>query len=151
MKVIFSTNFRPKTKKIVRLFWEKYRSVWFWANLETFSRISPNCVTNQPSNYYQQHRFCRTWLTPVQKMIRNKLWIIKSRGFKIKNKILPYDLVIFQTSWCYCLEFILNFRIFIMLILSDFKPMLHFYIPWKYQKVLDFWCLRGLEMELTVS
>ena len=29
-------------------------------------------------------------------MIRNKLWIIKSRGFKIKNKILPLDLVTFQ-------------------------------------------------------
>ena len=23
-------------------FWEKYQSVWFWANLETFSRISQN-------------------------------------------------------------------------------------------------------------
>ena len=26
-----------------------------------------NQPTNQPSNYYQQHRFYRTWLTPVQK------------------------------------------------------------------------------------
>ena len=93
-----------KPKKSLEMFLRKYQSVWFWANLETFSRISPNCVTNQPSNYYQQHRFCRTWLTPVQKMIRNKPWIIKSRGFKIKNKILPYDLVIFQTSWCCYLE-----------------------------------------------
>ena len=54
-------------------------------------------------------------------MIWNKLWIIKSRGFKIKNKILPYDLVIFQTSWCYYLEFILNIKMFSMLILTDFK------------------------------
>ena len=22
--------------------------------------------TNQPTNYYQEHRFCRTWLMPVQ-------------------------------------------------------------------------------------
>ena len=42
LKVIFSTNFKPKTKKIVSCFWEKYQSVWLWANLETFSRISPN-------------------------------------------------------------------------------------------------------------
>ena len=34
LKIIFSTNLRPKT--------QKYQSVWFWANLETFSRISPN-------------------------------------------------------------------------------------------------------------
>ena len=27
---------------ILSRFWEKYESVWFWANLETFSRISPN-------------------------------------------------------------------------------------------------------------
>ena len=40
--VSFSTNFRPKTKKIVRAVFEKNISVWFWANLETFSRISPN-------------------------------------------------------------------------------------------------------------
>ena len=39
LKVIFRTNFRPKTKKVVRAV---YQSVWFWANLETFSRISPN-------------------------------------------------------------------------------------------------------------
>ena len=42
LKVIFSTNFRPKTRKIVRAVFEKNISVWFWANLETFSRISPN-------------------------------------------------------------------------------------------------------------
>ena len=24
-------------------------------------------LTNQPNNYYQQHRIYRTWLTPVQK------------------------------------------------------------------------------------
>ena len=103
LKVIFSTNFRPKTKKIVRTVFEKNISVWFWANLETFSRISPNqdffskirlsflylyspltsCkksekslepflrklryqLTNQPTNYYQHHQFCRTWLMPVQ-------------------------------------------------------------------------------------
>ena len=43
MKVIYSTNFTPKTKKILTaVFWEKYESVWFWANLETFLQISPN-------------------------------------------------------------------------------------------------------------
>ena len=38
--------------------------------------------------------------TQKKKKIWNKVWIIKSRGFNIKNKILPYDLVTFQTSWC---------------------------------------------------
>ena len=42
LKVIFSTNFRPKTRKIIRAVFEKNISVWFWANLENFSRISPN-------------------------------------------------------------------------------------------------------------
>ena len=32
-----------------------------------------------------------------KKKIQNKLWIIKSRGFKTKNKALSYDLIIFQT------------------------------------------------------
>ena len=96
-----------KPKKIVRAVFEKNISVWFWANLETFSRISPNqeffskirlslfylyspltsCKksekslepflrklryqpTNQPTNYYQQHRSCRTSLTPVQQFER---------------------------------------------------------------------------------
>ena len=38
-KVLFSTIFRPKTKKIV---FKKNISVWFWANFKTFLRISPN-------------------------------------------------------------------------------------------------------------
>ena len=43
LKVIFSTNFTPKTKKIVRAVFEKNMKVSsFWANLEIFSRISPN-------------------------------------------------------------------------------------------------------------
>ena len=42
MKVIFSINFRSKTKKIVTAVYEKNISVWFLANLDTFSRISPN-------------------------------------------------------------------------------------------------------------
>ena len=43
LKVIFSTNFRPKTKKNrYSRFWENYQSAWFWANLKTFSQISPN-------------------------------------------------------------------------------------------------------------
>ena len=28
--------------------------------------------TNQSTNYYQQHRFYRTWLTPVQKRLFRK-------------------------------------------------------------------------------
>ena len=35
-------NFRPKTKTVVRAVFEKIISVWFWANLEAFSRISPD-------------------------------------------------------------------------------------------------------------
>ena len=31
-----------KQKKLLASFLEKYQSVWFWANLENFSRISPN-------------------------------------------------------------------------------------------------------------
>ena len=43
LKDIFSTNFTPKTKKIVRAVFEKKMKVSsFWANLEIFSRISPN-------------------------------------------------------------------------------------------------------------
>ena len=42
LKVIFSTNFRPKTKKMVRAVFEKNISVWFWGNSEPFLRISPN-------------------------------------------------------------------------------------------------------------
>ena len=49
-----------------------------------------------------------TWFqTQKKKKIWNKLWIIKSRGFKIKNKILPYD--------------ILKIKTFSTLILTHFK------------------------------
>ena len=41
LKVIFSTDFRPQTKKIVRAVFENI-SVWFWANLGTFLQISLN-------------------------------------------------------------------------------------------------------------
>ena len=77
-------------------------------------------------------RFQKFWsiqkidIQTQKEVIWNKLWIMKSRGFKIKSKILSYDLVIFQTSWCYYLEFILNFKIFSMLILTHYKPMFHF-------------------------
>ena len=43
-------------------------------------------------------------------MVWNKHWEIRSRSFKIKNKILCYDLIIFQCSWSHCLEFILNYK-----------------------------------------
>ena len=100
MKVIFSTNFRPKTQKIVRAVFEKYIKVsdfgliWrpfreylqikdFFKNpaLRVFHLYSPltSCeksekslepllrkLPHQPTSYYQQHRFYRTWLTPVQ-------------------------------------------------------------------------------------
>ena len=61
LKVIFSTNFRLKTKKIVRtVFWEKYQSVWFWANLETFQGISPN------QEFFPKIRLCHfsTFIVP---------------------------------------------------------------------------------------
>ena len=103
MKVIFSTNFRPKTKKIVRavfeknikvsdfgLIWRRFRKYlqFFFKNpalslfylyspltsckksekfLEPFLRKLCYQPTNQPTNYYQQNRLYRTWLTPVQK------------------------------------------------------------------------------------
>ena len=55
---------------------------------------------------------------------KNKL---KFGGFKIKNEILSYDIISFQTSRCYCLEFISNLRVSSVLILTHFKPMFHFY------------------------
>ena len=46
---MFSTNVRPKTKKIVRaVFWEKYRSIWFWANFRPF------CEYLQIENFFQK-------------------------------------------------------------------------------------------------
>ena len=60
--------------------------------------------------------------------IWNKLWIIKSRGYKIKNKILPYDVITFQNSKMYWLEFISNLRISSMLILTYFKPVIFLYL-----------------------
>ena len=38
--LILTSGQKPKNRW--SRFWEKYQSVWFWANLETFSRISPN-------------------------------------------------------------------------------------------------------------
>ena len=104
LKVTFSTNFRPKTKKIVRAVFEKNIKVsHFGLFADLFLNISksrifsqksgpvtflplqsPNLTqkireilraisekaalpTNQPTNYYQQHRLNRTWLMPVQK------------------------------------------------------------------------------------
>ena len=46
---MFSTNVRPKTKKIVRaVFWEKYQSIWFWANFRPF------CEYLQIENFFQK-------------------------------------------------------------------------------------------------
>ena len=39
-------------------------------SLEPFLRKLRSQPSNQPTNYYQQHRFCRTSLTPVQKAAR---------------------------------------------------------------------------------
>ena len=103
LKVIFSTNFRPKTKKIVRAVFEKNIKVsdfgLIWRPFHEYLQIknffqksgsvtflplqSPNFMqkirkilkavsektalpTNQLTNYYQQHRFYGTRLTPVQ-------------------------------------------------------------------------------------
>ena len=105
LQVICSTNFRPKTKKIVKAvfeknikvsdfgliwrpfckylqinnFFQKFGSVTFFnspltsckkseKSLEPFLRKLRYQQTNQPTNYYQQHRFYRIeifWLTPV--------------------------------------------------------------------------------------
>ena len=43
-----------------------------------WSRFWENCVTNQPTNHYQQHRFYKTSLTPVQQIIRANRKKIKS-------------------------------------------------------------------------
>ena len=83
----------------------------------------------------------------IEKMAWNKLKIVRSRELMIiKNKVLPCDLVIFQTPWCYYLEFILNIRILSILILAHFKPTFHFYTPIKHQQILGFQCFMGLEM-----
>ena len=44
---------------------QKIRKI-VWAVSEK-TALPTNQRTNQLSNYYQQHRFYRTWLTPVQK------------------------------------------------------------------------------------
>ena len=82
----------------------------------------------------------------MKQTLNNKISRVEDK----RNKILLCDLVIFQTSWCYYLEFILNIRILNILILTHFKRMFHFYIPWK-QQILDFWCFRGLEMEYCLN
>ena len=46
----YSRNFMQKIRKILRAVYEK-----------------TTLPTNQPTSYYQQHRFYRAWLTPVQK------------------------------------------------------------------------------------
>ena len=99
LKVIYSTSFRPKTKKIVRTVFERnikvsdFGLIWrpfanisksriFFKNpaLWFFFLYSPltSCKKSQkplepflrnlryqPTNYYQQQRFYRTWLAPV--------------------------------------------------------------------------------------
>ena len=109
LKVIFSTNFRPKTKKIARAafeknikvsdfgliwrpfreylqiksFFQKYGSVTFlplqppnfMQKIRKVLRVVSEKIalpTNQPTNYYQQHRAYRTLLMPVQKQKQNK-------------------------------------------------------------------------------
>ena len=94
LKVIFSPNFRPKTKKIVRtvfeknikvpgfgIIWRPFREYFQIKNffqksgsvtlseksLEQFLRKLRYQPTKQPTSYYQQHRSYRTSLTPVQK------------------------------------------------------------------------------------
>ena len=83
LKVIFSANFRPKTKKNFRKylqinhFFKKSGSLTFLAlwvpNFMQKIRKILRAVsektalpTNQPTNYYQQHQFHRTSLTLVQ-------------------------------------------------------------------------------------
>ena len=54
-----------------------------------FSAVSEKTAlpTNQPTNYYQQHRFYRTWLTPVQKSLK-----------KIELD-LQYNLLIYENAF----------------------------------------------------
>ena len=61
LKNRFYSKWRTKTKKIVATVFEKNISVWFWAILETFSRISPN------QEFFSKLRFCHfsTFIVPV--------------------------------------------------------------------------------------
>ena len=108
LKVIFSTNLRPKTKKKnigavfdknikmsdfaiiwrpfreylqIKIFFQKSGSVTFLSlqSLNVMQKIRKILTavsektllpTNQPTNYYQQYRSCRTSLTPVQKEVK---------------------------------------------------------------------------------
>ena len=57
----------------------------------------------------------------------------------IKNKILNYGLISFQTSIFYCLEFILNLRISSILILVHFfKASASFLCPLKISESFKF-------------
>ena len=44
--------------------------------------------TNQPTNYYQQHRFYGTWLTPVQKLgkVDDRIPILQLVRFRSKKQ-----------------------------------------------------------------
>ena len=148
LKVILSTNFRAKTKKIVTAVFEKnikvsdFGSIWrsfreylqikifFKKNLAlwlfylysplTSCKKSEKCLepflrklryqpTNQPTSYYQQHQFYRTWLTPVQqKIVKNCLR--PESGPLSKSDVKRYSIKYLIKIWV--------FKIFNYLILS---------------------------------
>ena len=54
-----------KIRKILRIVSEK-------------TALPTNQPTSQPANYYQQHRFYRTWMTPVQLKFITKNLVVRN-------------------------------------------------------------------------
>ena len=56
--LVLTSGRKPKNR--LSRFGEKYQSIWFWANLETFSRISPN------QDFFSKIRLCdfSTFIVP---------------------------------------------------------------------------------------
>ena len=67
----------------------------------------------------------------MKQTLNNKIYRVEYK----KNKTLSCNLVIFQTFLCYYMEFVLNFRILITLILTHFKLMFNFYTPENINKI----------------
>ena len=115
LKNRFNSNWRPylvltsgqNPKKIVTAVFEKNISLWFWANLDTFSRISPN------QDFFKKNRLWLFYLySPLtsckksekslepflrklrykptnQPIITNNTYLIGPR-WRQSNKVLPY-------------------------------------------------------------
>ena len=92
MKVIFSTNFRPKTKKI-----RAKKSVWFWANLKRFSQISLN------QEFFSKIWLCHfsTFIVPFMEKFRKILRAISEKTALPTNEpVITNNTHFIGPDWC---------------------------------------------------